>query len=351
MTQRGFKRIVTLTLLAALVAISTLARPGIAQAAIPDFPDVPQNHWEWAYVRQLADLDVVRGYEDGTFRPQGEVTRAEFLALIVRAQGLPAPADGQAQSPFTDVTQADWFFDPVQRAIAAGILVPAEYGTQFGPQVPITRAEVARFVVRAIDGHADVDQTKTGEFRDVPSEDPYFDWARKAAMYGIINGYPNGTFGPQRTATRAEATAMLVRALNRQNLEADLPSAEALQSVLKRYQDALSAMPSQEAASEIRAVSTDRYFNMDMSNMKTLKADSRVSQSWSILSFTPIEVHRTWAAARNQGKLSIYLYGKLYEETTITFVTVFKKNGASWIIADEWGLGDEKTVVTSSSGN
>lgn len=110
------------------------------------FADVDDT-WYNKYIGYLEDKDVLSGYEDGTFRPNNSVTRGEMCAIIVRAQryGL-IPVDGM----FTDVTDEDWAKTYITTLASMNIVSGYEDGT-FGTYSPITRAETVAIINRVLE--------------------------------------------------------------------------------------------------------------------------------------------------------------------------------------------------------
>ena len=100
----------------------------------------------------LAALGIINGYEDGTFRPNDTITRAEFVAMSMRFADEP----GSYRNPFTDVSSSAWYFEAVTGAAYYGWLEGYPDGT-FKPDANITRAEVATAVNRMLERSADED--------------------------------------------------------------------------------------------------------------------------------------------------------------------------------------------------
>ena len=186
------------------------------------------GHWAAVAVERAARQGWVNGYPDGTFRPEDSVSRAEMTKMLLAATGL-EPESAAAQWMKESAQEGDAAFTDMDKnwltaqgwtdtALAAGLLFPADYpGGKFLPGQAITRGEIAVLTVRAL-GLAGAAAQDTGEestFSDRDSFPPEQAGAiREAAKAGIINGYPDGTFGPERTATRAEAVVMVARALD-----------------------------------------------------------------------------------------------------------------------------------------
>jgi hypothetical protein len=178
------------------------------------FSDLPSSHWAYGVVREICRKGIISGYPDGTFSPEKSITRAEFTKLIAGATGL---AEVKPAKPsFADVKPGDWYYGYVEAAAGAGLVTGMETG-DFLPNERITREQLAVILVRGLQretaAQAIVDP-KT-EFVDDRGIAP---WAKgyvvEAVRGGLISGYPDGTFGPKNSATRAEACAMISRYLN-----------------------------------------------------------------------------------------------------------------------------------------
>jgi hypothetical protein len=100
-------------------------------------------------VQTATDNGIVRGYEDGTFRPDAPVGRAEAVRMLLKASRLDALNAGSGSQVFSDVTPGEWFMDDVAKAAALGIVQGYGDGT-FRPGAPITRAEAALIILRAV---------------------------------------------------------------------------------------------------------------------------------------------------------------------------------------------------------
>ena len=150
----------------------------------------------------------IKGYPDGTVRPNGNITRAEVATIFARLTQKNTLAQFIAQ--YSDVKVNDWFADSVMKLSSKGILTGYPDGT-FKPNRNITRAEFANIVSKYIKNPKDANET----FVDVPMNH----WAKNAiAMVkaeGWITGYPDGTFRPDAPITRAEAVSIVNRMFDR----------------------------------------------------------------------------------------------------------------------------------------
>ena len=169
------------------------------------------NHWSDVTVGKLVDLGVIDGYEDGTFKPDDKVTRAEFSKMVYTSAN-PDKIEGNS---FTD-TSNHWAKDYINTLVEIGGIDKAEYGDSYNPNKNITRLEMAKMVVRTW-GLKDNAQEKAGiktSFNDdLDIKDKDKGYIIIASENEIITGYPDNTFKPNGEATRAEASTIIVNAL------------------------------------------------------------------------------------------------------------------------------------------
>ena len=150
------------------------------------------------------------GYGNGEVRPQNNITRAEVATIFFRLLTDDVRAENLTKTNrYSDVAATSWYNTAVSTLSSMGIITGYPDGT-FHPNAAITRAEFA-----AIAARFDNDGDKTAaKFSDIATH-----WAKDeisiAYNNGWINGYPDGTFGPQRNITRAETATMINRVLDR----------------------------------------------------------------------------------------------------------------------------------------
>src|SRR5690606_31280905 len=118
-------------------------------APLPSFSDIA-GHWAERQIIQAAMNHIVSGYPDGTFRPDHPITRAEFTVMLVNTLELDGTASLDALDAFTDKEDIGaWAREAVAKAKQANIVIGYEDGT-FRPGANITRAEMAVMVARAL---------------------------------------------------------------------------------------------------------------------------------------------------------------------------------------------------------
>lgn len=124
------------------VNVNDIELPGLINPAM--FDDLDGTEWYAPFVQAAYDADVVSGYEDGTFKPNKAVSRAEAVSILLEAAGIDVETDYDAGFP--DVSGSAWYADHVNYAAENGIVSGYLDGT-FGPGKNLTRGEVAKIVV------------------------------------------------------------------------------------------------------------------------------------------------------------------------------------------------------------
>lgn len=168
-----------------------------------EFTDLLSSHWAYEAVKALKDLGIVNGVSADSFAPDNNVTRAEFTKMVAVLFGLKATS---TESKFADCGADDWFTPYVLAAAEAGYVNGVD-DTHFAPDAQITRQDICTILGRvlAVDeaaaeaGFTDADQIK----------DYAVNYVKSFVALGVVNGYEDGTFRPEVSATRAEAAKIL----------------------------------------------------------------------------------------------------------------------------------------------
>lgn len=171
------------------------------------FNDI-DGHWAKNKIEELVASGVVSGYPDGSFKPDDTVTRAEFATMLVKAFEL-APQSGKV---FAD-TNGHWAEDYIATAAANGLVSGYDSGA-FGPDDLITREQIAVMIVKA------ARLTMTSEETTFTDNSAVSGWAKVSVATmlknGLMTGYPDNTFQPRGSATRAEAVTVILNTLYHQ---------------------------------------------------------------------------------------------------------------------------------------
>ena len=211
-----------------------------AQAA--EFSDVPSDFWGHADIVKMSNLGYAKGYEDGTFKPNGKMTAAETLLFCARATGVdPTTQNKIAADRLEQMTEVlptsnnmnVWAAKEMSLAVETGVLSVAELEalSQIDPKTvtgtdstgrtyleqTMSRENICMYLVRAMQLEPLARSLSTyslsyGDRNDIsPSLQPY---VYVLTNFGIVKGKETGNFDPQGAVTRAEMTTMLCRALD-----------------------------------------------------------------------------------------------------------------------------------------
>ena len=179
-------------------------------------------------VETVKAISYIKGYPDGTFRPQANVTRAEAAQMFATLLNGGANFGTSSATRFSDASD-NWFSKAVNYVVAKGLISGYPDGT-FKPNESITRAEFAQM----ISGYVKNEKKSTTEFQDVKDH-----WAKDAIdkLYGNknVSGYPDGSFKPNAKITRAEAVTILNSVFDRNTTALSLNNVN--KSALNKFSD------------------------------------------------------------------------------------------------------------------
>ena len=174
-----------------------------------NFSDLSKEHWAYKYIDSLADAKVINGYPDGTFKPQNTITRGEFFKLIMTAY--------KGSKAFENSTfETHWAEPYVLSAAEEGVMMNATSIEDL--DIPITRLEmgvvIGKICNRIIDDENEGSDVVYNfiTFNDLKElsvgDRNYIEFI---AAIGIVNGYTDGSFGPNNNMTRAEVATVIYR--------------------------------------------------------------------------------------------------------------------------------------------
>lgn len=170
------------------------------------FTDV-SGHWAEANIKSLAQKGIINGFEDGTFKPNNSVTRAEFTTMVVKALGLTTSSDVN----FTDVASGSWYESYIKSAVKAGLVSGMPDGS-FKPNEQIKRQDAILILYRGFES-----ALKSGDAIEFSDKQAISDYALEAvnalSASGIVTGDDTLSFNPQNSTTRAEVAALIERIL------------------------------------------------------------------------------------------------------------------------------------------
>lgn len=167
------------------------------------FTDVSKEHWAYESVEELLDRHIITMPEDKLYNPNRNVTRAEFIKMIVLSRQLDID---YAENVFSDVTDNDWYIQYVLAAYNHNLIKGDENGN-FRPNDPITREDICVILARLINKQQGGVSEKFAD--DEMISDYAYDAVYLAKELGIINGVGDNLFAPKNNATRAETAKMI----------------------------------------------------------------------------------------------------------------------------------------------
>ena len=224
-----------------IICVAAVLMMMSSAAYAADFTDT-KGHWAENTINRIADLGIVNGVSEHTFNPDGAVTRAEYLKMIMELTGIETVQYREGEC--LDAAGGDWYAPYLQSALDKG-LIPKEmitsykmnltvttdengnavsnvtYSGSFNGNLPIDREEMAVITMHlyqyAANAGDDLDTSGLVIFSDM---DTVSVWAQPsvklAVASGFIEGMGDGSFQPSGTATRAQAATIIGRILDRQ---------------------------------------------------------------------------------------------------------------------------------------
>ena len=214
-----------------------------------------EGHWAQKEVEAAVASGWVDGYPDGSFKPEKSITRAEFTKMLLDAIHLTPDSETvawmKAHAKMKDIWGRPTAYTPklydmsghwltsqgwLDAALYSGMVVPDDYnGKNFQPEKAIARYEIALMTDRALGLVYPASQPVEGELPFTDKEE-ILDWMKgyvnESVKAGVLKGYPDGSFQPNKTSTRAEAVVMIQRMLEKmeEGLNPDI-------TVVARYEE------------------------------------------------------------------------------------------------------------------
>lgn len=203
------KRIMSL-IAAGLVAFSALMSPVCADKGVTGrYRDVKETDWYAEAVNRLSAANIVNGMADGSFNPQGEVTRAQFVKMLVQAMEYKKidSLSFEDLKPFAS-SRPHWASVYIETALRSGVIVKAEIGDNFYPDVPLTRKDMGMMMFRALKLEP---STGANPFADLAEANDSL--TRLYEEYLIRGNIIGGKrlYKPEGLTTRAEAATIISR--------------------------------------------------------------------------------------------------------------------------------------------
>jgi hypothetical protein len=208
--QAGTALMLALGLTTSAIAPLVMAAPASAQTT---FSDVSTNYWASGFIQELSNRGVIKGFPDGSFRPNDPVTRAQFAAMVRQAFNV---TEVRNSTSFVDVPTDYWAYSAIQEAYTTGFM-SGYPGSIFNPNQSIPRAQVLVSLTSGLK-YTSTNNTSTvlqvyNDANDIPN---YATGSIAAATERrLVVNYPDVKYlNPNQTATRAEVAAFIYQALS-----------------------------------------------------------------------------------------------------------------------------------------
>jgi hypothetical protein len=177
----------------------------------PTFSDVPASYWSWSYVERLNTAGITGGCGGSNYCPETAVSRGQMAVFLERGMNspsyLPPAATGTV---FGDVPTSYWSASWVEKLFADGITGGCG-GGNYCPDLAVSRAQMAVFLLRAKHGSSYTPPPATGVFPDVPTSYWAAPWIEQLYAEGITGGCGGGNYCPDNPVTRGQMAVFLVR--------------------------------------------------------------------------------------------------------------------------------------------
>lgn len=170
------------------------------------FPDVYKEDYFYAYVINLKERQVVKGFPDGLFKPYREVTRGQAAKMLTLALNLKNEEIEKIQQ-FNDVPVTDEYYDAIQLLVQYGGVTGYSDGT-FRPHEPLKRSQMAKIIVHLF--NLPISDWKEGTFTDIQASEDFAKFVQTLHDFEITTGV-QGQFQPYRTVSRAQLSAFIRR--------------------------------------------------------------------------------------------------------------------------------------------
>lgn len=167
------------------------------------FSDIPNDYWAYKEIQYLSGKNVIKGYDDQTFKPGLQITRKQAAMMLSRALSLHSRA--KTKFPIRDIKPSTTGFDAMNAVVQKRMF--NTHDGKFLPDQPFTRQDMAKALTVAFQ----LEGSGASIYSDVPYDHPYYQYIDSIAANNITTGYTDGTYRPENPVTRAQFSAFLAR--------------------------------------------------------------------------------------------------------------------------------------------
>lgn len=168
-----------------------------------------ENHWAESDINSMQNKGWMVGTDEHTFSPNKPLTRAQGAVVLVRALGLSNTTFNENTQEFQDVPNTHWAYDEIQLAYEFGMIKGIQEDN-FDPDAPLTRAQMVVMLSRILD-YNDISVDESKQFADVNIDHWAYSDVNLLAEKGVVSGYSDGLFYPNDNVTRAQMAALMNR--------------------------------------------------------------------------------------------------------------------------------------------
>ncbi|MEG2381447.1 MAG: S-layer homology domain-containing protein, partial [Oscillospiraceae bacterium] len=176
------------------------------------FNDELNGHWAEKEIREMINLEIING-DEGSLKLENNITRAEFIAMIVRSMKLDITTN---TNKFSDVESGSWYADYIETAFANNLI--SGDGGEIRPNDAISREEMSKIIVNTYCLKNGVSYEKVAEessYKDSDNISPWaVDYVAFATKFRLINGFEDGEFKPKAELLREQAAVVLYKLIN-----------------------------------------------------------------------------------------------------------------------------------------
>ncbi|WP_353930390.1 S-layer homology domain-containing protein [Okeanomitos corallinicola TIOX110] len=212
--------------------LSKYRQVGVAKNIQVNFSDISEKHWAKDYIAELAAMEIIGGYPDGTFRPNAPVTRAQLAAIL---QKVFIKSKVRKAISFQDVPQDYWAYDAIKETYEMGFFTVLNT-RKFNPTQKLKRLDVLITLAKALNYKVTGATKQTlSVYSDASSiRNEHKNFIASLTENGVIINYPNQkSLNTAKLATRAEVCALIYRAMASAGEVADFPSQYAIKPIVK----------------------------------------------------------------------------------------------------------------------
>lgn len=287
--------------------------------AVTGFQDVLRTHPSFVAISYLNEAGIVGGYPDGTFKPDNSINRAEVLKVILNGSKIDASEDFEGVT-FPDIKREDWFARFVMKAKALGIVKGDDKDGTFAPGRQINKAEFLKMLLMANGVKTETLQVAEDIALDVPKDAWFSPYLNYAYQVGVVTKDENGNLEPSKLLTRGEVAEMMYLLLlikGSQDTQFLLHRAEAELAQIEVFIAANMVMNAKRASELAVDLTQQAYKNMPENNVVLGAAKLSKAYDWLVDAFI-FGIQKDYESAADWANQAIDKAGEAWEANNAT---------------------------------